>query len=417
MIEIKDQILEELGNLKLTTTEIKDPVFHKTALKHFLSSKEVRRIPNDHKDEFFQQTPSFLFPEYEEFFRNLDPAITTSEADYSNLTDGHNVSELFADSKRYRVTPDYLKYIKASKNDFVINVYGGEDTLITTSLWNFTDSPAGRQKFANGLIPPYQLASPDKLMCAVLEKATYVDRLLIESCRNYITVLAIDIPYSYYSGQILKGNIFTWNINEEKYQIGGMDISVIDKKIHEVAALGFEKPLVMRIDEGCLTPIDDETAILMFIATYLNLPTIPVVLYMSDEEVMKNRVIEELHDSVHSDMWHNPQALDTINNICKPYYFFELAKTSGENVYLQCNGVYMHKNQYPSMNDINDASLDVYNRYLDKSAKVEEIILPMTRDEIDQMIVAKNEEVMAKAREKIRLENEEINRKILAGEY
>lgn len=416
MNKIKEQILDELGDLPITTNIINDVSFRKTAMRRFLTSKEVRHVPQDKKEEMFEWNPSVLFPDYEEFYRSLDPA-TECDSDYSNLSDGHNISELFCESHRFRVTPDYLKYIKSSNDGFTINVYGGENTMISKDLWNFTDSPEGRSKFANKLMEPYQFSTPDTVVCTSLDNTSYWDNMLIETCRNYISVLAIDLPNSYYSAQIIKGSIFTWDIVAEKYQVGGLEISEINKRINEIAANGFLKPLVMRIDEGCLTPIDDDTAIDMFIATYLDLPTIPVALYMSDEDVMKNRVMEELHDCIHSNMCHDPAALDVINNICKPYFFFELAEAGSGSVYMKTGLTYLHKNQYPSMNNINDPNIVVYNRHLDKSAKVEEIVVPMTAEEAHAVIEEANKKLMAETLAKIQKDNDEINRKILAGEY
>lgn len=427
MSEIKNQILEEIGNLNLKIEQVENPVFYKKSMTRFLTSKEVLHVSQENKDEIFSWTPSVLLPEYAEFYKSLKEE-DVPENDYSNMTDGHNVSEFFVSSRRYRVEADYLKYIKSSKDGFIINIYGGENGLITNvqgadcskssgNIWKYTACPKGRAKFANEEFPNYEFASPEIVAYSVIGKSQYWDKMLIGNCRNPIAVLAIDLPQEYFSNQILSGNIFTWDIVAEKYQVGGLEINEINERIERIAANGFTEPLVMRINEGCITPVDDDTSINLFLATYLNLPTIPAILYMSDEEVMKNRIIEELHDIVHSNLWHDGEALSYINHICKPYFCFERAEDAEKNAFIIIGGKLTARNQYLTMNNIDDPNLVVFDRYLDKDAPKEEVPIPMTEDDLKEDVAATNRELLDIEAAKWKDEIEEINRKILAGEY
>lgn len=427
MTEIKSQILEQVGDLQMKTLPIEKPVFYKKSLKRFLSSKEVLHVSQEDKDEILSWSPSVLLPDYEVFYKSLDED-AKPENDYSGLTDGYNVSEFFAASRRYRVTADYLRYIKSTEDGYIINIYGGENTLTTNvtgghcgkgsgNIWKYTSNPEGRARFGSGDIPDYEFASPDTVVYSEIGKSKYWDRMLISSCRNPIAAMTIDLPQKYFSNQILVGNIFTWDINAEKYQVAGLNIDEINKRIEKIAAKGFTKPLVFRINEGCLTPSDDDTSIDLFLATYLNLPTIPAILYLSDEDVAKNTVIEELHDIVHSNLWHDAEAMSYVNDICKPYFYFELAEQAQKNAFLIVGGKQTARSQYLTMNNIDDPNLIVFDRYLDTTAPKEEVLVPMTDEELAMDLSIMHREILDKEAEKWREEIEETNRKILAGEY
>lgn len=428
MTEIKNQILEEIGDLQMKTVPIEKPVFYKRSLKRFLNSKEVLHVSQENKDEILSWSPSVLLPDYEVFYNSLEDDVKP-ENDYSGMTDGYNVSEFFAASRRYRVTADYLRYIKSTKDGYIINIYGGENTLASNiqegghcgkgsgNIWKYTANPEGRAKYGRGDIPNYEFTSPESVVYSEVKKTKYWDKMLISSCRNPIAVLLINLPQKYFSNQILVGNIFTWDIGAEKYQVAGLDVDEVNKRIEKLAANGFDEPLVMRINEGCLTPVDDDTAVNLFLATYLNLPTIPAALYMSDEDVAKNEVVEELHDIVHSSLWHDGQALTYVNDVCKPYFYFETAEQADKEPFLMIGGKPAARSQYLTMNDIDDPNLTVFDRYLDKDAPEEQVLIPMTEEELNMDLSEMHRQILEAEDEKWQEEIEETNRKILAGEY
>lgn len=415
MSNLKTQILDAFENLNLKVEDVKDPHVHRKFIHNFLTTKEVRHIPQDKKDEMFNWKPSILFPDYQEFYESSDD--TLPEKDYTKVTDAYELCELFAASKRLRVTPDYLRYIKHSKNGYVVNIYDVASAMISTNIWNFTDCAKEREAFNAGKIPEADLYVPESIKYSVLDEKVYLDFFLIDSCRNDLTALVINLPYEYYSLQNLKGSIFTWDLKNQKYQIGGKDLKAINSDLEYYAKNGFGEPLVFRIDEGCLTPIDNDTAIKLFLATYLALPTIPAVLYMSDEEVTKNRTYDELFDIVYNNYWDSQDALDMINNICKPYFFFEAVAGSQSRSFLQVGQETFAKNQYPSVNNINDPNIAVINRHIDPSIPAEQILLPMNEEEMTAKMEAANQKLLDEINEKVRKENEEIAKKILAGEY
>jgi hypothetical protein len=416
MSTLGKQLLDEIKDLKLRTMHFKPSEYSKSSLVSILSSKEIIHISPEKRDEMFSWEPSILFPGYKKYYDDLEDS-DKSKNDYTNLKDGHDISELFAKTKRFRVKADYLRYIKNSTDGFIINLYGGEISLKSTEIWNLTNCPNGRKKFADRKIPPYEFATPSEITYKIIGKPIYDDKVLIESCLNSIPTLAVDLPFSYYRTQSLNCNIFTWDIVAEKYQVGGLEIEEINPIITKIAENGFQEPLVMRINEGCISPIDNDTAINLLLATYLRLPSIPAVLYMTNDHTLINEEYEELFDVVNHGYWTNPQAMYVINRICKPYFFFEMAADVENKVHLELDGSYFHKNQYPPMNDITEPGLLVYDRYLDTSAKVEDIIINMEEEQIKAMIDSKNEELRVELHEKLRIEQEETKNKILVGDY
>lgn len=417
MSNIKEQISQEIGALSTSMKPMPEKhAFYRNTLREFLNCKEVRVVPAAQRDEIFGWSPTVLYPEYERLYNSLGTEDKPGK-DWSGLKDGFNVSELFVDSRRYIVDPDYLRYIKATDGSFVINVYGADSSLISKKFWEFTDHTVGRSKFANGQIPEYNFATPAISGYAAFGKTTYWDDVYVESCQDAMAVLAIDLPHKYYSTQILKGNIFTWDVATEKYQVGGKDMYEINLMIEDIAARGLNEPLMMRINEGCLTPVDNDTAIKLFLATYMNLPTIPVVLYMSDDTAVKNRGYEELHEAVHSDIWHSEQALSVINDICKPYFFFEMVKDTRSKSYLQVGQTLLAKSQYPTMQNVEDLSVEVFDRHLDTKAPHEDVQVPMSDEEIQVKLQQRGQQLMDELIKKQDAEAKAHIQKILDGGF
>lgn len=416
MGNIKDQILNEVGALHMVRKPLEHTDFRINAVKAFLNSKETRFIPADKKDEIFGWTPTVLFPQYEEFYRNLTDN-DTPDGNYTDLKDGFGVSELFADTRRYIVTADYLKYARTSKKGFYINVYGIDSSLISQRFYDFTNNPKGRDKYAAGDIPECQFSKPQVTAYDVIGDAVYLDEVYIESCQDAMAVLAIDLPYKYYATQNMKGNIFTWDITKECYQVGGKNMYEVNMMIDDIATNGFITPLVMRINEGCLTPIDNDTAIKMFIATYLNLPTIPTILYMSDDDGVKNEGYEELHECSHSDLWHNKAAMDIINNITKPYFFFEVIDRDNPSAFLQAGTTLMHRSQYPTMNNAGDPNNEVLDHYLDTKAEKKDAPVLMTDAELAAKMESDGKILNNELQKKVKAEEQDIYERILRGEF
>lgn len=415
MSNIKGQILSEIGALSISSHPIVGHQYYNNSLKTLLNSKEVRFIAPDGRDEIFGWEPTALLPEYDELWKGMPDTIQASR-DYSGIKDGYGLCELFADSKRLIVTADYLKYIKGGGKGFVINVYGHYNTLISKRFWDFCDHPEGRSKFNKGEIPEYKFPKPELSAYTVLEETKYMDEAYIESCQDSMAILAINLPHVYYSTQNLKGNIFTWDIGSERYQVGGKDMYEIGTIIEDIAANGIREPLIFRINEGCLTPVDNDTAIMLFIATYMNLPTIPAILFMSDDVGVKNKGYEELHEILHSNFWHNASAMEMVNNILKPYFFFEMVEDKGNGI-LKAGNSYFAKSQYPSMCNIDDPELRVIDRYLDTKAEVESVQVPMSAEEIQAMKQRDAQVLSEKLVRETREHDDDIIQRILAGEF
>ena len=416
-MNIKEQILESVGTLEMRAKIIDKPECHRDMMSQFLTIKEVLKIPADKKEDIFNWTPSVLFSEYEEFYHGLS-SDTESDEYYDDITDAYGLCELFTNSKRLRVIPDYLKYIKSSTDGYIINIYNtGAADIISNNIWNLMTHQKAREKFNNGEVSACEFMVPDSVKHFTFRETKYWDSLLVECCRNDLAVLAIDLPFEYYSKQILPGNIFTWDIIEQKYQVVNMDINIVNNRINDVAENGFNEPLVMRINEGCLTPVDDQTNMDLFIASYLGIPTIPCVLFMSNEEVLKNHTMEELHEIVHSNLWKDPAALNMINSICKPYFYFENVVESKTKSFLQVADTYMNKNQYPVMNNISDTTVAVYDRYLDTSVPEQEVNIPLSKEELEKKMQSSVNELLDKAVQEDCKRNDEIIKKILNGEY
>lgn len=414
MKKIKDQIFEEINPVKLIQRTVKDAACRSNLIKTLLSTKEVFHVEEKYEDSVMNFQPSLLLKDYEDFYKSLTPDNTPLE-DYSDMKDGYNVSELFIQTLRFKVTTDYLRYIKNTENGFIVNIYDGESSTILGNVGKITKCEEERIKFNKGEIPECDLINPSNIIYTELEDKAYYDKLFIDSCRNRVVALVINIPFEYFSTQNIKGNIFTYKLNDGTYAVGKYNIDEINEIISTIAANGFDEPLVFRATHGCIIPSDDETAVKLFIATYLGLPSIPAVLYMSNEECMKNVVYEELHALVHTKKYMSRQSIEIINKILKPYIYFEIV---GNDIgYFKVGDDYYNKDQYPAINDISDESREIDDRYLDTSIEAKAVDIPMSEEEIQKKIDNRNNELMDELQKKLKREEEEIARKILAGEF
>lgn len=414
MKSIKEQIFEEIEDYTLVQRSITEPICRKNLIKTFLSTKEVYHVDEKYEDSIMNFQPSLLLPNYEEFYKSIEPNNVPLE-DYSDLTDGFNISELFISTLRFKVTPDYLRYIKNTSNGFLVNIYDGESSTILGDVRKITKCEEERTKFNKGEIPDCGLIEPSNIVYSEFSEKKYYDKLFIDSCRNKVVALLIDLPFDYFSTQNIKGNIFTYKLNDGTYAIGKYSIEEVNQMIETIATHGFEKPLVFRITKGCIIPSDEDTAVHLFIATYLGLPSIPAVLYMSNEDCMKNTVYEELHALMHEKQFHDRQSMEYINHIAKPYLFFEIIDSDIE--YFKVDEDYYNKDQYPAMNDINEENRKIDDRYLDTSIEAKEPEIPMTEEEIQRKIDRRNQELMDELQKKLKREEEETAKKILNGEF
>ena len=414
MNSIKDQIFKEIEEFKIIKRTVKNPVCRRNFIKPLLSTKEVYHIDEKYENSIMYREPSLLLPDYDKYFKTMSPEDIPVE-DYSELKDGDNVSELFIQTLRFKVTTDYLRHIKNTNNGFIVNIYDGESSTILGDIRGITTCEEERARFNKGEIPPYELVEPSNMIYSELEDKAYYDKIFIESCRNKVVALVIDLPYDYFSTQNIKGNIFTYNLNDKTYAVGKYNIDEINEMILNIAANGFDEPLVFRVTHGCIIPVDDDTSVKLFIATYLGLPSIPTVLYMSNEECMKNTVYDELHMLVHSKQMLSIESIEYANRVLKPYIFFEVVG-SGLG-YFKVDDDYYNKDQYPAMNDISDESRGIDDRYLDTSIEAKEVDIPMSEEEIQKKIDNRNNELMDELQKKLKREEEEIARKILAGEF
>lgn len=391
---IKSQLLGALGGIPLTQKKVKNPVMRPNLINNFLNSKEVQVIDEETEQKLMSWTPTPLLPEYEEYYRSLTDE-DKPENDYSKLTDAYGVCELYADSKRLRVTPDYLKWMKTTDTGFVLNIYGVNTNLFSSFGEDIWDLSNFKGRFDPCDLPAPELATPTDVTYTEIGTKIYNDRVYLEECRDAVAVLAMDIPHVYYSKQNLKGGIYTWDLIKEKYQIGGMDLDEVNERIYRIATLGFQQPLVMRINEGCLTPIDDETAVDMFLATYMNIPTIPVLLFMSNDPAVVNPYAEEMFELVQNNFWKNPSAADMASRVFMPYFFFEYIDSYKNEPYLECENKRYRKEQYPLKVDPNDDTIVVFDRALDTKVDVAPIPGPKTAEEEEAETQARFDEMQA----------------------
>ena len=249
MDNIKAQIVDAIGEVPLNRKPVAKVEVRSNFIKMFLNTKEVLHIDDEKEEMMLNWEPNPLLPEYQKYYNELTEN-DKPEQDYSDLKDAYQICELFSDTRRVKVTADYLRWIKTTDTGFIINIYGGNRNIYSSygeDIWKLSRYDG---KFSMCDLPDNGLATPNNVTYTTIGEPIYKDKVYIDEARDAVAVLAIDVPFAYFSKQNIKGNIYTIDMDTKEYQIGGLPIKEINHRLYSLATSGIKSPLVMRINEG-----------------------------------------------------------------------------------------------------------------------------------------------------------------------
>ena len=225
--------------------------------------------------------------------------------------------------------------------------------------------------------------------------------------------MCVNLPYKYYSEQYIPENIYTYDIDSKKYSFAGMDEETFIKFFNDICENGIRKSVYVQVRNGRIISASDEDYLIILIASYLKLPTIPVVIYMMNNN-QRNQFLRSDRPAdiaINNNRVNIPPArremINLINEVCENNLIFYNSHYHGDlNSYnIMINNKRMNQFNYmPDIDIINTPADQIsYVDFYLKNDPIENVGVP-----VDD-IAAENKRILERAENNL---NELINEKI-----
>ena len=236
---------------------------------------------------------------------------------YSNLEDGYNVSEFFSGYDMYIPKRRYFNYIFTHPNSIgVFNIYNGKSANMPIDIIKSKISPLGRDSIPGN----FNFPVIRKIKYTTFKSTLYLKKNRVNSYPLSFPAMCVNLPYSYYSKQYIPENIYTYDIDTKKYSFAGMDEDTFTDYFKDICENGIRRSVFIQIRNGRIISASNEDYLILLIASYLKLPTIPVVIYMMNNNQMNNLLISDRVSDIAVNTNHyirEPAPKDMIDNINK----------------------------------------------------------------------------------------------------
>jgi hypothetical protein len=211
-----------------------------------------------------------------------------------------------------------------NNNDVVMNVYDAYNLYnIEKRHPILRDKVVGQLLLRHGddydqKLPEFDFKIPEVIKYSKFNESKYEHDVLISCFQDPVHMISVNIPYDFYAHQQFLPSTYTYDIDTKEHKFGSMDGAEFSEMLNYIATNGIKNPLFMRLNGEVLSSIDDETSMIMFIAKILKLPSIPVTIYLSNENIAKNYLIEAINDNTENrkSMYKN---LGFMKNVFDPY--------------------------------------------------------------------------------------------------
>lgn len=254
---------------------------------------------------------------YHDAFTDIEPG------NFDNLKDGYGESEYFGTPGMYIPSPEYLMYVKELNKDFIMNVYNGVKVNIPIPFVQNKIRKISDQDLPKG----FEFPEVKSVNYTMFNGIKYQQGIRIGKYMYRFPVLSVNLPYEFYSCQEIPDHIYTIDFDRQEYNLAGRNHQEMVNLFSEICELGIRKHLFMQIENGKIVSADDDAYAIMLIATYLKLPTIPVTLYMVNNDSVGNLLISNRQVDIINKVRRNTRVayeneIGMINDLCSPYYVF-----------------------------------------------------------------------------------------------
>lgn len=255
--------------------------------------------------------------DYHDTFTDVEPG------NFDGLKDGYGISEYFGTQGMYINSPEYLMYIKDLNKDFVMNVYNGVKVNIPVPSVQNKIRKISDQDLPKG----FEFPAVKSVNYTMFNGTKYQQGIRIGKYMYRFPILSVNLPYEFYSKQEIPDHIYTIDFDRQEYNLAGRNPQEMVDLFNEICELGIRKHLFMQIENGKIVSADDDAYAIMLIATYLKLPTIPVTLYMLNNDtdgnlLISNRPVDIINKFRGNRRVPSEDEILTINDLCSPYFVF-----------------------------------------------------------------------------------------------
>lgn len=322
MLQIDQQLLGVFTPPKLMTTE-----FYTTGIGNvdkYLKSRQNISITQKEMDELVENKDFWFYESDQEYYKNMDSNDLQYDDDFSNVTNGYGISEYATVYERYLPYMAYLKYAKDHNKDIITTVYDAHSICGVSKRPEIIKNkiaeqlPIQHHSEAYNKLPQFSFRVPKIVKYTQFIRKEYQSNVLVPCFQNSIHMLSTNIPYSYYAHQPLPLGTYNWDINTEQFAFGGLKQNEFIQLFDDICTNGIRRPMFMRMDGEVLSSVNDETTMTLFIAKILKLPSIPVTLYLSNNDIGKNHMIDAtVHYSKNSASLY--KSVNFMNRVFDPY--------------------------------------------------------------------------------------------------
>lgn len=329
---------------------------------------------------------------------NLDSIDLDDSIDLSNLDDGITVSEYVGGYEKYLLHPYYIKYAKENNQDILVSIYEAEALLNISRrpdvIRDKVDLHSVLSVDKQIVLKQYPFNITKSLHYTSFGTTKYESGLLVPLLQDPIHILSIDIPYNYYRYQPLHPGVYNWDMDKNTHMFGDMKPEEFETLFNDIVKNGIREPLFMRMDGETLSAPDIKTNVILFIAKLLKIPSIPVNVYLSNEDITCNRLIDAIVAEDVSLQNVICKSTEYMTNIFDPYFI--LYKEEDPNTpIVKANDKEYNVAFYKIFKDIGHMKV----RYLDKS--------------VSENVIEDNEKMIRDHQEYLKnLEEEKINNEV-----
>lgn len=270
----------------------------------------------------------------------VDKKYPEKDESLCNVEDGYGLSEFFGKYNRFIPDSRYFTHVVTHKTDAVLNVYNG--ITADTGVPEIQDiiQPVDISEINIGKLPfdKVERAKFTRIMEPGMSVGFDVDKdkmyhsnIRIESYMFGFPTMSCNIPYNIYSKIEIPENIYTWDIDQNKYSIAGLSEDKFIEYFRYICTRGFERPFYMQIRQGKIISMSNIEYIALLVAKWLKLPTIPAVLYMlhncghNNYALLSSRPIDVITRDI-PDLKPDQETLELANRLCNPTFVFTDAR-------------------------------------------------------------------------------------------
>lgn len=362
-----------------------------TSILRHRSTKQVIKLTAKEVKEILEEKEINL----PEFLLKFDDGFSESDvSQYSNMTDGYQVSEYFSNTDMYIPTFDYFRAVKFGNIDCIINIYNGKNCKIP-----FRQVLDKIKVESESDINVYDLVLPWPIIKDNIKWVKFTDTLYNEKTRinKYMykfPSLCVNLPYEYFKDQSVPENIFVWNVDRKEFEFAGKSSDEVLLLFEEICNNGLTTPLYFQISHGNIVSASDEDYIKLIIAQYLKIPTIPAVLYVLKNDIKTDMLTSmrpcDIITSYSFNYTATKEEYDLINKVCSPYIIFYNSNYAEPVAMADNDDVVLEEYMGPVYNQIENSSQDIiFNEfYLVKESDDKDEFNNVSAEELHTIMLA-----------------------------